>query len=339
MRDILDHVAHELMADSLDYSSVKTCCDQFYSTLMSCINQKESLAWETAIHTANGKAISPNEAALCAKEFMRTRQFIRGIYEAIKKAQSSFPNERINILYAGTGPFATLMLPMTSLFSSEEVSFTLMEINGESVAHLSQIIECFNLHDYIDSIIQADASTYQLNTRGVHHILLTETMQQALKKEPQIPITLNLLPQIHSDGLLIPENISVSVALIDHNRNYERMLGESEAVNDYLFDLGCILDFNKETAMTILREVQSSNNRTYFSCNTIHVPTDIEPRYLRSMNLMTEIRIFNNVMLKNYECSLNLPRVVTRDSNLISSLETISFEYVLTDTPQFTWCY
>ncbi|MBP1862801.1 hypothetical protein BD780_002585 [Clostridium tetanomorphum] len=45
-------------------------------------------------------------------------------YGEIKRAQQKFLNEQIHILYAGTGPFAALMIPLTTVFTSLGVKFT-----------------------------------------------------------------------------------------------------------------------------------------------------------------------------------------------------------------------
>ena len=61
--------------------------------------------------TSNGLALSPTMAAMCANDFVRTIQFIRGTHAAIADIRERFPDRPARVLYAGCGPYATLAVP------------------------------------------------------------------------------------------------------------------------------------------------------------------------------------------------------------------------------------
>jgi hypothetical protein len=61
------------------------------------------------IYLSSGKAVSPTKAAHCLLEYRRTAVFLRGVYKAILQLKRDFPHERLHILYAGCGPYATLL--------------------------------------------------------------------------------------------------------------------------------------------------------------------------------------------------------------------------------------
>jgi predicted RNA methylase len=267
---------------------------------------------------------------------MRTRQFIKGFELAIKAAKSKFKGETIKILYAGTGPFATLMLPMTTIFSSEEIQFTLIEINEVSIQHLEQVIDQFQVRPYVLDIIQADAATYELTNKGEHHMLITETMQRALKKEPQVGITLNLLPQIHKDGYLVPESINVNLALVDSKRDMARMAGDEDAEKDYYLKLGNIIEFDKCRALEIANAQKKGLVTQYFECAQIEFPKNVEPRF-KHLQMMTEIQVYKEITLTHNQCSLNLYEPVKLNSNLETFPKVLSFEYELSDMPKIRW--
>lgn len=82
------------------------------------------------------------------------------------------------------------------IFYSSEVGFTLLEINSHSIENLRKVIKAFNAQEYVENIVQCDATEYKVDKDKPIHMIVTETMQRALKKEPQVAITLNLAHKI-----------------------------------------------------------------------------------------------------------------------------------------------
>ena len=68
------------------------------------------LGWSDDIHLASGVAINPQAAAHCVNDYGRSVAFIRGVHAAIKILQARFSGQPLKILYAGCGPFATLIM-------------------------------------------------------------------------------------------------------------------------------------------------------------------------------------------------------------------------------------
>lgn len=161
------------------------------------------------IQTHNGNALGSFWAANCVKEIFRTQRFIKGLSQAIKDIHNQ-RQQTVHILYAGTGPFAALALPIMLSFEPNQIQFTLLEINENSYNRLQMLLEHLGLMPYIRRLELTDASNYQVKDKDIA-IILSETMNLALFKEPQVSIMLNLGNQLDEKVIYIPQEINVSV--------------------------------------------------------------------------------------------------------------------------------
>lgn len=292
-----------------------------YYTLLSEITEisdaSENPDDDQTIFLETGKAISPKDAARCVLDYRRTAKFLQGIYSAINQARINFPGETVEILYAGCGPFAALALPQCVKFGSDEITFTLIDIHQRSMDSARIIFEKFGFEKYVCEFIKTDATVYQNENGKKFHIIITETMQKTLEKEPQAAITLNLVNQLCENGIFIPQKITVKACLVNPALEFDAESKDKERIY-----LGTILEL-------------STDSKDIFSPRTVKIPSDDLSR--RQLMLLTHIQIFEDKILRDYNSGISYPTVLHKIK--IEKGRILEFKYVIGKNPHFEYQY
>lgn len=254
----------------------------------------------------SGKAISLQGAARCLWEFARTSRFLRGVEAALRDAQTRFPGQRLMLLEAGCGPFALLALPLATRFRPDEVGFTLLDIHAHSLDAVRTIVQALGLEAYVDDYVQADAAVWRCPGEMRPHVIVSETMQNGLKNEPQAAITRHLAPQLLPGGHFLPEAVSLEFALQTWQSGADGEVGHS--VHHAPLPL---FSLTPETALDDAR-------------GRIRLPDALPPQ-ARPV-LLTRIRVFRDIALEEGECSLTLP-IRLRDLPALQGGERIDYVY------------
>lgn len=273
------------------------------------------------ISTSAGRAVSPYGAAFCIVDMIRTRKFMLGLKAAIEARRIAQPNRPVRVLYAGTGPFATLLLPLTCFFRPDELQMVLLDINPRSLFYLKKLLQQLELGAYVAAIEEADALTYRIPDALQPDILLSETMKAALLDEPQLMVCAALLKQCTSDPLLIPASITVACCLAGNLMNPAHEL----------LNLGALLNLNKDFALAATTE--TSKPEILVGPVWIQVPATNE-RFNRLV-LTTSITVFEQHVIGLNESGLTMPVTVCPIDKSINTPTQIGFRYVVASEPYF----
>jgi hypothetical protein len=261
-------------------------------------------------HIDGGIALSSQHALDCLKDPLRTVRFIKGTFQAIQKAFIQFPNQKIELLYAGCGPAAPIIMPLLSLLTPEQISITLLDINPTSIVSVKTLVEDLEATSFFKSFNLVDATMYQHPKEFPIHILLSETMDRGLSKEPQVRITQNLATQISPKGFLIPESIDLFT---------EHTFYSKEPYFDIyknVLDLGIFpLYRDRQLLFSITKEITPCPEFTYVS-TIIEVPEDFTET--PDIAVFAEVTIFENQILKKAESLISNPLCITSLYNLKS---------------------
>ncbi|AVI66006.1 phytanoyl-CoA dioxygenase [Shewanella sp. WE21] len=277
----------------------------------------ESFLDTEASHTPFGKAVSLTTAAQCAEDPERGRVFIQGIYQAIQDRLKAHPGQIVNILYAGTGPFAWLLLPLLPLFSASQIQVTLLDIHQASLDKVTKLIEHFDLADRMVESVCADATLWQPNTVVKFDVILSETMKHLLQQEPQVQIFTHLQAYLADDGVLIPQNIELDAWL------------ECRTVQDFVEThyLGPLFALNLQTARLL-----ASGDRSFLA-GTLLLP-DFSLSAV-TLKFTTSIQVYGESKLSENQSQLTLPRY--RREHWLKPLSCLAFRYEQGTHPDFVF--
>jgi len=297
------------------------------------------------IFLESGKALAPIDAARCVNDMARTSNYLRGLKEGISEAIKRFPHEPVKVLYAGCGPYATLAVPLMTCFSQDDVKFTLMDINERSLNTARALIKTFGFHNFIDDFLLCDAVTYQHPEDKPIHVIVTETMQRAFDKEPQVALTLNLASQLEKEGIFIPQGVEIKVCLANFGCEHKLYPAGTEIPEEDLKDparnrkrlpLGPVLNFTAESAMALAKKIEKNiEGIPAFPPIKIEIPEIIDDDFDTIM-LLTHIEVFNKHGLKDYDSGLTQPFVL-HDLGKPKRGSTLEFRYVLGERPGYEW--
>ena len=168
-----------------DVGLMKLAVDQTYKIYSQITGVKiDTIHQDKDILLSSGKAISTAAAAHCLLEMKRTAVFLRGINKAIIQKLSQAADKPIRILYAGTGPYGTLLTPLLPLYASTELRVDMLDINRQSLIALHDLVDTLDISRYIDEVFCTDATTFTVSKP--YDIVISETMLACLKSEPQV---------------------------------------------------------------------------------------------------------------------------------------------------------
>lgn len=274
-------------------SQVKETIDKIHNCFQDIVGisgLEDNMQRMAAIDTKFGKALGLNHAAQCLIDYKRTHQFLKGITTAISKKQEEYPNQKIKIFYAGCGPYAPFITLVAPLYKPDEVEFTLLDINGESMNFAKKLINELGLSDYVDTYHVEDAVKFQVPSADQYHILFSETLDAMLFRECYVPILCNLLPQFKENVILIPENVQIKMSFVTYGENDERNEDPPQVV------------FDSRKAVLAAEKLGGIPNQF----EPVKVPM-IRNRNIEAFAIDTEVLVHDDLKMVRYESDLTRP--------------------------------
>ncbi len=277
---------------------------------------------------SSGLAILPTQAAMCMREISRTAKFMQGLRIAIQEKIMNGERKPIRVLYAGCGPYALLVFPLMTIFSPGQVQFTLLEIHSDALNSAKVLLESLGLESHVSDFVCGDAAAHRIDENKKPDIIISETMNACLGKEPLVTIMKNLVSQAPG-AILIPQSVSVEAFLVNVSKEHVMVssdhVGEIPKPERDRVYLGKVFELDKQTIAGWMR--MTGNRLPGLS---VEIPKNYENRY--ELKLLTDINVYEKVWLKDYDSSLTYPRKIPTKEE-IKDGTLLKFEYELGSHP------
>ncbi len=282
-----------------------------YQDLLEDVVPNKDFANTNATHIDGGIALSSQHALDCLRDPLRTVRFIKATFNAIHEAFSRFPNEKIELVYAGCGPAAPIVMPLLSLFTTDQLAITLLDINESSINSVSALINELGATAFFRKYHLGDAVLYTHPKEYPLHIVLSETMDKGLTKEPQVRITQNLASQLIGSGIFIPEAIHIYT---EHSFYSKEPYFD---ISKNVLALGPKIETrDKQPLFSITKEIQQVPAFEYLS-DIIEVPFDFKDT--PDICIYAEVFIFGDQKLLKAQSLISNPFCVASLYNLKSN--------------------
>lgn len=330
--DTLSKIAKVLYSPQLEYQQLFNACSEYKDLLLAISKTELDLFHlKNDINTPHGTAIGPEGAIRCIDDIMRTRTFCKGVFKAVTDRLKT-NDKPVRILYAGTGPFAALVLPLISHFGPDELQFDFLEINPDSVKILKSLIKHFNADRYVNVLCQTDAATYEIPEPGQIDILLSETMQARLDKEPQVAICYHLYNQLGPDTILLPEEIALHLYVVNKRERFRQKNASLNPDASACLDLGPLFVINKYEILKQAQLYENGKPNCEFPAVSIALPNDVYEHFDELM-IATKIRVYSEECLNHDESGLTIKLTLTPLNSNKIIYDSVKAHYVTGNTP------
>ncbi|AJQ93331.1 phytanoyl-CoA dioxygenase family protein [Gynuella sunshinyii] len=315
--DIIEHVS-ALMDTAPDAGFAKTHIDALVTAFagLTGISANDDLGQTLGMSLQSGIALSPVQAAKCLQDLMRTHTFIVAVTKAIQDQLAV--KGQVEILYAGTGPYGLLLVPVLACLQDRRVRATLLDIHQENIAAVTRVVESLGIQNYIRAVELADATTWQPPQGLRFDIVLSETMNWMLKNEPQVLIFSHLQQYLRdTQSVLIPQHVVLDACLYNAGQFSRYCQGECDKPAET--SLGIFACLNRQTATAI------ANGQTQVLNGTIHIPDPL-PDGQNALKFRTEVQVYQDLWLRERQSSLCI--AMTFDHRQFSPGDVIVMNYL-----------
>ena len=335
---ISKNIISSIINEESNYDLIKDSIDSIYAEFYKITNiVKDNTYSDHGTILKSGEALTPQTAAGCIYDYVRTTKFLRGVYKALNTKINLLSNRKVKLLYAGSGPFASLVLPLLPLFKETDVEIDIIDFHKGSIDAVNTLISHYGYEKYFDKIIVGDATEFNSEDKK-YDIIISETMRNALSIEPQVAISLQLYKFLAEDGIFLPEKISVTAVVADlHSelstskskwQNFWLNIKRYQAINRRIV-LGDVFILEKN-----VREKYdfSEIDKNLMNLETYEVPKKLGE--MKDLIFLTTINIFDDIVLSEQDNSGLTKVYFDQNTRFLTGGEQLKFQFLLGPYPK-----
>ena len=271
-------------------SRLLACCRELYDALANAARwDAEASDSQRRLQLADGVAIAGVEAARCILDSARTAAFLRGIDAALVIARARAGSRRLEILYAGCGPLAPLALGVQHRLPAGAARFWLVDAQPVAVRSAQALLHRLGSGDRFAAVECIDAARHHWPLR--FDVVIVETMQRALEKEPQVAITANVARQLQPDGILVPESVELDLCFYDPSCEHASLEAPAERQRTACVPL---VRLTAQSAAELRRDGAAAESE-HRNAHALHAMVS------------TRLRVWADVTLEEYASAITLP--------------------------------
>ncbi|NMP33556.1 aspartyl/asparaginyl beta-hydroxylase domain-containing protein [Thalassotalea sp. M1531] len=318
----LSDLAKTLLNQNLQPDTLEKELSLFVTLLLSLTPENLNSNTHQNTQTTLGVALSPENAFECAKDFIRTIKFMRGLSSAIVNKSKPTNTKPVEVIYAGCGPLAIIAMPII-LLNKIPIKLTVIDIHKASIDSVQSIIESLDKTQLINDFLCNDIDRFIIKANAQPDVILLEIMQAGLENEAQVALSKHLLKQA-PEATIIPQKIEVDAIWVDPKIEFstadieEKRLKRTHSQN--------ILAVDKDLLLNL------PTKATYIECKDIYVPQVLADNY--TAMLKTEIKIYDDISLKDNESGLTSLRIIPHQFTAGADNK-VSAKYYLCEHPYF----
>lgn len=276
----------------------------------------------------SGLILASHDAASCLLSLDRTVKYWQAVVKTLDQKRKENSGS-LHIVYPGTGPFGSLLIPLLCHFQWNNLKVSLIELNDDSAACVSSLISKLELGNDI-FVFNQDALRF--SPEQEIDVLLMECMLAGLEREGQVPLTLHMGRFLSENGVIIPNEIAIGLQYANYQMEFDSATRIESGYKPADPDETSQLRFVVANLFSLSKKSLGSYRVKEDALEIGNFDIPPAPEELPDLILTTTIFLHDDLTIEEYQDGLTYP-VYCTFQNKTSETVPVRVNYRLYDEP------